>query len=155
MTWREHLSDIWGAAGASFIATASDALVYMVLLWTLVESGTISVGIAAGCGALFGGLVHYSLSRFVVFRRFQAPVFRSAATYFPMSWLAAVLHGFATGGFSGLIDPKLAWFCSKGLIWMFWTYPMSRYVVFGGVGASNGDNGNESDDSRPQSRQRR
>lgn len=153
MTWREHLYDTWGAAGASFIATASDALLYMMLLWTLVESRTLSIGIAAGLGALIGGIVHYSLSRFVVFRRFQAPIFRSAATYFPMSWLAAVLHGFATEGFSGLIDPKLAWFCSKGVIWLFWTYPMSRYVVFGGVGAGNGQEGSESDDSRPQSRQ--
>ncbi|MFB6352078.1 MAG: GtrA family protein, partial [Bradymonadaceae bacterium] len=134
MKWRRHLLDFSGAAVASFSATVTDGIIYMILLWTLVDRGTLSVGVAAGCGAVVGGIVHYLLNRFWVFRRFHAPIAQSALTYFPMSWLAAVLHGLATEGFTQWVDPKLAWFCSKGIIWIAWTYPMSRFVVFGGIG---------------------
>ncbi len=149
MKWRRHLRDFSGAAGASFAATVADGLVYLALLWTLVESGTIRVGVAAALGAVLGGTVHYSLNRFVVFRRFHAPITRSAATYFPMSWLAAVFHGLFTEVFSGMVEPELAWFGSKGVIWVLWTYPMSRYVVFGGVGASDSGDETGPHDPRP------
>ena len=139
MKWRRHLLDFTGAAGASFAATMTDGVIYVILLSTLVANDAIGIGVAAGCGALVGGTVHYVLNRFWVFRRFHAPVTQSALTYFPMSWLAAVLHGLATEMFAQWFDPKLAWFCSKGAIWIAWTYPMSRYVVFGGIGSRNAE----------------
>ena len=147
MKWRRHLLDFSGAAVASFTATASDGVVYLLLLWTLVDSGTLGVGVAAALGALVGGAVHYTLNRFWVFRRFHAPIAQSALKYFPMSWLAAVLHGFATEGFTQLVDPEVAWFCSKGIIWIAWTYPMSRFVVFGGLGSRGREDA--SDDGEP------
>ena len=150
MTWRRHLLDFSGAAGASFAATATDGVVYVALLSTLVERDVLGIGVAAGCGALVGGAIHYVLNRFWVFRRFHAPVAQSALTYFPMSWLAALFHGLATEAFTLWFDPKLAWFCSKGVIWIAWTYPMSRYVVFGGFGSRSADepSGNEDRDSQ-------
>lgn len=134
MTWRRHLLDFSGASAASFIATATDGLLFLVLLYTAVEGGLLSVGVAAGLGAFIGGIVHYLLSRFWVFRRFRAPIVRSAVTYFSMSWLAALFHGLATGYLAGSTDAKIAWFLSKGVVWILWTYPVSRYVVFGGLG---------------------
>lgn len=147
MTWRRHVLDFSGAAVASFAATASDGVLYLALLWTVVERGSLSVGVAAACAALVGGVIHYVLNRFWVFRRFQASIAQSTLTYFPMSWLAAVLHGFGTEGFTQFLDPKLAWFCSKGIIWIAWTYPMSRFVVFGGIG-SRGDEETSEDGER-------
>jgi len=134
LTWRRHLLDFSGSAVASFVATASDGAIYMLLLWTQVERGVFGVGVAAAIAAVVGGIIHYALNRFWVFRRFHAPIAQSTLTYFPMSWLAAVLHGLATEGLTQLFDPKLAWFVSKGVIWVAWTYPMSRFVVFGGIG---------------------
>lgn len=136
--WRTHLRDFWGASIASFLATATDGLIYLVLLWTLVAGDLFGIGVAAGLGALVGGFVHYGLSRWWVFRRFRAPLVQSAATYFAMSWLAALIHGLLTQWLAAGLDPKVAWFVSKGIVWIGWTYPMSRWVVFGGIGRGKG-----------------
>ena len=137
-SWRRRPRDFSGFSAASFVATLLDGLLYLALLETLVDQGVLGVGVAAACGAVFGGLVHYALSRFWVFRRFRASLWRSAATYFAMSWLAAAIHGVATDALARLVDPRLAWFLSKALLWIFWTYPLSRWVVFGGIGARSG-----------------
>ena len=135
--WQQHLRDFWGASAASFLATAADGLLYLALLWTLVEAQFFGIGVAAAVGAVVGGFIHYGLSRFWVFRRFQAPLVQSAATYFAMSWLAALIHGVLTQWLAAGFDPKLAWFLSKGIVWVGWTYPMSRWVVFGGIGTGD------------------
>jgi len=138
---KRHLLDLGGASLASVAATLIDALVYFVLLWTVVRNANVSVGMAAAGAALFGGVVHFVLSRFWVFGRFDAPLKQSAATYFIVSWLAALAHGgFTTllvGVMGTVAGASLGWLISKGLIWLFWTYPLSRYVVFGGLGARN------------------
>lgn len=136
-----HVKDVVGSSVASFLATAVDGLLFAALtMWVFDGSGR-SVGGAAAIGAVAGGGVHYSLSRFWVFRRFGASLLRSAVIYFAMSWAAAAAHGLLTGWMSGRFGAGIAWFISKGLVWALWTYPMSRYVVFGGVGASEGDEG--------------
>ncbi|QDG50907.1 hypothetical protein FIV42_09225 [Persicimonas caeni] len=136
-SWKRHLLDLSGASVASATATAVDGIIYAVLLWTFVEWGDISVGMAAGLGAFVGGLIHYSMSRFWVFERFQAPLKQSAVAYFAMSWLAAAFHGTLTQSFVEYLGPSVGWFASKGLVWVFWIYPLSRYVVFGGLGANS------------------
>lgn len=123
---------------ASATATAVDGIIYALLLWTFVAWKDISVGMAAGIGAFVGGLIHYSMSRFWVFERFEAPLKQSAVAYFAMSWLAAAIHGTLTHSLVEYLGLSGGWFVSKGLVWVFWIYPLSRYVVFGGLGASNG-----------------
>ncbi|AWV91172.1 GtrA family protein [Bradymonas sediminis] len=134
-----YLRDLGGASLASVAATLIDALVYSILLWTLVRNGVFSVGFAAAIAAIFGGGVHYTLSRFWVFGRFNAPLKQSALTYFVVSWLGALAHGTFTtilvGAMGTVVGASVGWALSKGVIWLFWTYPLSRYVVFGGLGA--------------------
>ncbi|MFW6057258.1 MAG: hypothetical protein ACOC9W_00240 [Persicimonas sp.] len=128
--FKRHLLDFSGSSVASAAATAADAVLYASLLFTLVRWESVSLGLAAGIGALLGGIVHYTMCRFWVFRRFEAPLFCSVAIYFAMSWVAAAGHGFFTGWLASLAGAGLAWAVSKGVIWVAWTYPMSRYVVF-------------------------
>jgi putative flippase GtrA len=132
---KRQVLDLSGASIASFTATGVDGIIYASLVWTLVAWGNISVGMAAAGGALVGGVVHYSLSRFWVFERFKAPLKQSALVYFAMSWLAAAAHGALTGSLANSLGMSLGWVASKGVVWMFWIYPLSRYVVFGGLGA--------------------
>lgn len=131
------MRDVTGASLASAASTAVDGIIYAVLLWTFVEWGDISVGMAAGIGALVGGSVHYSMSRFWVFERFDAPLKQSAVAYFAMSWLAAAFHGTLTGTLVEYLGPSVGWFVSKAAVWFCWTYPLSRYVIFGGLGAND------------------
>ncbi len=133
-TWRQHLVDVLGASGASILATALDGILYTVLLYTQVESGRLSIGVAAGIAAVFGGLVHWGSSRFWVFQRFSAPVARSALGYAVMSGMAALGHGVLTQWWSTSLGGDGAWFLSKGILWITWTYPVSRYLIFGGWG---------------------
>lgn len=134
-SWKRHILDLSGSSLASLAATAVDGIIYAILLWTLVDDASISVGMAAGIGAFIGGGVHYVLSRFWVFERFDAPLKQSAVTYFAMSWLAAAFHGTLTQMLVDSLGPSVGWMLSKGLVWLLWTYPLSRYVVFGGIGA--------------------
>lgn len=138
-SWKRHIADLSGMSVASATATAVDGIIYAVLLWTLVAWKDIPVGMAAGIGAFVGGLIHYSMSRFWVFERFQAPLKQSAVAYFTMSWLAAACHGALTQSLVEYLGLSIGWFTSKGLVWVFWIYPLSRYVVFGGLGASSGN----------------
>lgn len=144
---KRHLLDLGGASLASLAATLVDALVYTVLLWTVVRNTGVSVGMAAAGAALFGGAVHFVLSRFWVFGRFDAPLKQSALTYFIVSWLAALVHGGLISLLVGLMGTvagaSLGWLISKGLIWLLWTYPLSRYVVFGGLGARRRRSGHD------------
>jgi len=129
---RNHISDVSGATIASLVATAFDGLVYALLVHTLVAWQTLSLGPAAALAALVGGIIHFSLSRFWVFRRFSAPLGWSLASYFVMSGLAAMGHGFLTAWLANVFGAGFGWGLSKAVIWLLWTYPASRYVVFGG-----------------------
>lgn len=129
-TWKRHLLDFSGSSVASIVATVADAALYALLVHTLVNWDVTSLGVAAAVGAMLGGVIHYTMCRFWVFRRFEAPLLRSAVTYFAMSWMAAIGHGFLTDWLAGLFGAAIAWTISKGAFWVIWTYPMSRYVVF-------------------------
>ena len=130
MKRRRHLLDFSGTLFASAVATGVDALIYTTMILVWVNAGMLSVGLAASVGAVVGGLVHYGLCRFWVFRRFQAPIVSSFPLYLVMSWLAAAAHGVLTHWLSGLAGVALGWLISKAVLWICWTYPMSRFVVF-------------------------
>lgn len=136
-TWKRHLIDISGASAASLLATAADGAIYIVLLRTLVAAESISVGLAAGLAALVGGVVHFALNRYWVFARFDTSFKQSALSYFAVSWLAALFHGLLTAFWVSVLGQSMGqsggWAFSKLLIWLLWIYPMTRYVVFGGI----------------------
>ena len=131
--------DVSGSTVASFVATASDGLVYAILIYTFVAWQMLSVGVSAGLAAMVGGVIHYSMCLFWVFRRFDASLHWSALTYFAMSGMAAVGHGFMTEWLAGALGAGYGWGLSKGIIWVVWTYPLSRYVVFGGLAGKQSD----------------
>ena len=130
MRLQQHVSDISGMLVASVLATASDAMVYAILILFVVSADVFTVGVAATVGAVVGGAIHYSLCRFWVFRRFGAPLPSSLALYLAMSWLAAAGHGMLTQWLSGYSDVVIGWLVSKSVFWILWTYPLSRFVVF-------------------------
>lgn len=127
-----HLLDFSGTAVASFLATAADALVFAALIMVgPLFLADVWAGMSALAAAAVGGVIHFSLCRFWVFERFDAPLNSSIPRYVFMSGLAAVFHGLATQGLVsvGLVE-GVAWFGSKAVIYVAWTYPISRYVVF-------------------------
>lgn len=130
MTVKRHLFDFSGTSIASVLATLCDAVIYAALLLTFVSAEAFTLGMAAAIGALAGGLIHYSLCRFWVFRRFEAPILESLALYFAMSWMAAAGHGLLTEWFAGFLGALGGWLLSKTILWVLWTYPLSRFVVF-------------------------
>jgi putative flippase GtrA len=138
-TFRRHLLDISGSTAASLAATGCDGIVYALLVHTLVGWKMLSLGVSAGLAAIVGGVIHYILCRFWVFRRFDASLRWSAVTYFVMSGLAAVGHGFLTEWLAGFIGAGFGWALSKAILWALWTYPASRYVVFGGMAGQQPD----------------
>ena len=133
--WRE-VRDVAESSVASAVATGSDALVFAGLMTLLVPP--LTAGWSAALAALVGGVIHFGLSRWWVFRRFDAPVARSAFLYFGMSWAAAAAHGLLVGYLTASLAPGWAWILSKGVLWVGWTYPMSRLVVFNAAGDGSG-----------------
>lgn len=136
---RRHILDISGSTVASLVATGFDGIVYAALVQTLVAWQLLSVGVSAGLAAVVGGLVHYVTCRFWVFRRFEASLRWSAVTYFLMSGIAAVGHGFLTEWLAGFLGAGFGWALSKAILWALWTYPASRYIVFGGLAGQESD----------------
>lgn len=130
MNLKRHFLDFSGTSVASAVATMADAAIYALLVVTLVNIEMLPLGVAAALGALVGGAIHYSLCRFWVFRRFDAPIASSLVMYFAMSWLAAAGHGLLTQSLASFSGAGLAWVFSKTLFWLLWTYPLSRFVVF-------------------------
>lgn len=128
-----HIRDVSGATIASFVATVFDGFVYALLVHTLVAWHALSLGPAAGLAAVIGGVIHYLISRFWVFRRFQASLGWSVVSYFLMSGLAAVGHGLLTAWLASTLGAAFGWGLSKAVIWLLWTYPASRFIVFGGL----------------------
>lgn len=124
-----HLRDLSGGALASLIATALDGAVFAALGLLVGEQPAALAGSAA-LGAAAGGLTHFTLCRRWVFRRFDAPLRHAAPRYILMSASAAALHAAFVGVATLWLLPSLAWLISKVLIYLAWTYPISRYRVF-------------------------
>ena len=125
MSVKTHVLDFSGVAVASIVATALDGLVFAALLavgWTH--------GWAALVAAVFGGIVHYSACRLIVFRRFATPVAQSLPRYVAMSGSAALTHAGVVSMLGTLLAAGVAWGVSKALVYVAWTYPLSRYFVF-------------------------
>lgn len=129
--WRQLFEDLSKTTIASIIATAADGVVFALLSHDVIL-GQLKwgVGVAAALAAIVGGIIHYSLCRSWVYGRFGASHRHALPRYVLMSGSAALLHGGLVQLLSGLMLDGLAWGASKVLIYLMWTFPLSRYVVF-------------------------
>lgn len=130
--WRQTWQDLSKTTVASVIATALDGLVFFILTQLeLLDALSYAVGVRAFLAALVGGVTHYTLCKYWVYGRFARAHRSALPRYVLMSVSAALLHGAITQGLSALGLSALAWGLSKVLIYLGWTFPLSRYVVFG------------------------
>lgn len=130
--WRQTWRDLSKTTVASIIATALDGLVFLALTHLLpLDELSYSVGVRAFVAALIGGVTHYTLCKYWVYGRFARSHRSALPLYVFMSVTAALLHGAITQGLSALWFGAWAWGISKVIIYLGWTFPLSRYVVFG------------------------
>jgi hypothetical protein len=130
--WRQTWRDLSKTTVASVIATALDGLVFFILTrLELLDGLSYAVGARAFCAAPLGGVPHPTLCKYWVYGRFARDHRSALPRYVLMSASAALLHGAITQGLSALWFGAWAWGLSKVLIYLGWTFPLSRYVVFG------------------------
>lgn len=130
---KRHLIDIFTTAMASLVATGVDGVLYAVLLSWTVGWGTYRIGITAALAAFLGGMTHFVLCRTWVFQRYDKPLLSALAAYMVMSGGAALVHGLLTHALALHVAISSAWMVSKLVVFLMWTYPMSRFVVFGQI----------------------
>ncbi|MFU8802174.1 MAG: GtrA family protein [Bradymonadaceae bacterium] len=129
---KRHLLDLSTASVASFFATAVDGILFaQLLVWARAYAMSDVIGIAAATAAMLGGVTHFILCRYWVFQRYDKPLRESIIAYLFMSGGAALAHGLTTHMLAIYGGATAAWFLSKAVIFIFWTYPVSRFVVFG------------------------
>lgn len=116
---------------ASIIATAMDGVFFAFLMWLSLFDQSWATGLNATLAAVVGGIIHYSLCSFWVFERFEQSHLRAIPMYIFVSGMAALLHGLVTQGISMFAPASVAWGVSKVVLFLCWTYPLSRYAVFG------------------------
>ncbi|MBA2661236.1 MAG: GtrA family protein [Bradymonadaceae bacterium] len=131
---KRHLLDLSTTAVASFLATAVDGILFAHLLSWTPPWGVYHVGAVAALAAMVGGLTHFLLCRFWVFQRYDKPLMSALAAYGLMSGGAALAHGLTTHAMALYAGVSAAWLFSKVAIFVIWTYPVSRFVVFGPLG---------------------
>lgn len=128
---KQHALDISKTGIASLVATLSDGLVFALLVHLSLVESSWSTGLFAFLAAGVGGVIHYSLCSFWVFERFESNHLRAASLYVLVSGMAALLHGFLTQILVIWFVSGVAWGISKVVLFLCWTYPLSRYAVFG------------------------
>ena len=136
----QQIKDLGGAALASVAATVLDGLFFALLQWHGTFDGlpVHTTGVHAFVAAIAGGMAHYTICRFWVFERFENSTAKSLSLYAAMSLSAALLHSGFTASLAYLLPSQLAWVCSKVGLYLLWTYPLSRYVVFGDTNHTQG-----------------
>jgi putative flippase GtrA len=135
---KTHLMQFSTAGVASFVATAIDGLMFaQLLVWARAFGLAEMVGVVAAVAALLGGMTHFMLCRYWVFQHHERPLPEAIAAYVVMSLGAALAHGVTTHLLTMYGGATLGWLTSKALIFALWTYPVSRFVVFGRVSQSS------------------
>lgn len=126
----EHIRDISKMSVASWLATSLDFVVF-----TLFNRGVnLQISTAAALGSLAGALLHFTICRLWVFRHSkQHSLPESLGRYIIVSGGALILHSLATTLLANSIIPQeeLAWLISKNMVFLFWVYPGTKYMVFG------------------------
>ncbi|KAL0217950.1 hypothetical protein RCL1_008798 [Eukaryota sp. TZLM3-RCL] len=112
---------------ASIFSTFIDMIVYFAFIRI-----TAIVSVAAAIGSMTGGLVHYFLCRSLVFKNSTVSRAYSVFFYFFVSWTGAGLHAFLVSIFSLVFGDFSGWLTSKLLVFVTFSFPLSKYFVFGG-----------------------
>lgn len=123
-----HIKDLGSMGLASTVATLVDLCVFTALLRLLHTPLVTDTALAA----LAGATVHFTLCKTIVFGRFRRHVLDSAWRYLVVSGTALLMHTTATTIIASVSSPEIGWAISKGLVFLFFIYPASRYFVFGG-----------------------
>ncbi|KAL0218420.1 hypothetical protein P9112_004073 [Eukaryota sp. TZLM1-RC] len=128
-TISEFASDLGGTLGFSIIATLADGILYAILL-TMTEQITFSAAVAS----ILGGIIHYSCCRMFVYARYKESVnpMYSLVMYFLVSWIGAGLHSLFVTFLFRYLSSFTSWFISKIVIFLCYTFPLSKFVVFSG-----------------------
>ncbi len=114
----------------SFVATATDGAVFALIIAALGNAPPL-VTLAALIGAICGGVMHFSLCRRYVFPDGGGPVALAIGRYAATSGITGGLHTLAVTLLAALsVAPGVAWFASKALVYVAWSYPAARYFVF-------------------------
>jgi putative flippase GtrA len=121
------------ATATGAIATVVDLAVYETILWLGNNAGRLYVA-AAILGAVTGAATNFLLSRTWAFRRTERPIHTQAALYALGSFLTYLGLQASLAVLVELlhVDARLAVFPAKVVAYLGVSYPMSRFVVFGG-----------------------
>ncbi|KAL0222285.1 hypothetical protein RCL1_002139 [Eukaryota sp. TZLM3-RCL] len=117
---------------ASVVATFVDMLIYLTVLHF-----TSHIAISAAVGAVTGGIIHYLLCKSVIFNATSCHVSTtySLILYFATSWVGAGIHALATTIFSSYLGEIVGFWASKLIIFLSFSFPVSKFIVFGTIGA--------------------
>ncbi|KAL0226892.1 hypothetical protein P9112_014216 [Eukaryota sp. TZLM1-RC] len=122
------LFDLGRSTLSSIAATFFDALVFAVS-----NHITGSVSTSAMLGAILGGSLHYVCCSKYIYNRFPVSRLYSVLFYFFLCWSGATMHMFLTVYLCKYVAAHIAWPLSRACIFVFFTFPLSRFVVFGGA----------------------
>ncbi|MBI5548726.1 MAG: GtrA family protein [Deltaproteobacteria bacterium] len=123
------------ASFCGFIGTFAEACTYYVVLWVGSNSEGL-YGFASLLGALGGAITNFLLNRYWAFRRTERPIATQAMLY---AGASAATYLAVLGGLALLVEifrvPQgWAYPPAKMIAWLGVSYPLARFIVFGGGG---------------------
>ncbi|KAL0235232.1 hypothetical protein GEMRC1_001814 [Eukaryota sp. GEM-RC1] len=122
------LSDLGRTTASSVAATALDALIFSIMHYF-----TGSIPPSALLGSLLGGAFQYMCCSKYVYNRFSVSRLYSVFFFFFLCWSGATIHMFLTVFLAQYIETYIAWPISRITIFLLYTFPLSRFIVFGGA----------------------
>jgi putative flippase GtrA len=143
----EHIRDISKMSVASWMATSLDFVVFTILHRLF----SLPIPTSTALGSLAGAMLHFTVSRFWVFRTMKHSFAEAVWRYIIVVGGALVLHSTATTLLAKYLIPleELAWLISKNTVFLCWVYPGTKYHVFGKRNRSKRDR-----DAQPSHRDR-
>ncbi len=125
----QHSRWVSQSAIASFIATAVDGIVFSLLLQIQIFHTSISV--MAFFGAFAGGITHFFLAKYWVFRIHHQRLSKEIILYATVSFGCFVLQSLGVGWFHNIgISASASWLITKAFVFLVWSYPLQRLLVF-------------------------
>ncbi|KAL0207456.1 hypothetical protein P9112_012084 [Eukaryota sp. TZLM1-RC] len=115
---------------ASLIASVVDYLVYLLIYFVF-----DAVRWAAIIGFICGALVHFCLCfRFVFQEDTETTVISKLLLYTSVSFSTLVIHSNLVVFYVALVGPFVAWPLCRSFLFLTFTFPLYKYVVFGRFG---------------------
>ncbi|KAL0230873.1 hypothetical protein GEMRC1_010278 [Eukaryota sp. GEM-RC1] len=122
------VSEFFGTTLSSIAATVTDGVCYTILILL-----SLNIAASAFIGSIAGGLVHFTLCRKFVFSNASTSKSYSMVAYFFMWYSGAAIHSFVVYSLSKIVGEFFAWPISRLLLFIFYVFPMNKYIVFGGL----------------------